>query len=53
MIYTISMDTTKSKMKKKILSDSNFDKIWSIDDFKKFPRINVLKAFSDLVKDGV
>lgn len=47
------MDTTKSKMKKKILSDSNFDKIWSIDDFKKFPRMDVLKAFSDLVKEGI
>ena len=47
------MDTTKSKMKKKILSDSNYDKIWSIDDFKEFPRMDVLKAFSDLVKDGV
>ena len=53
MIYTVNMDTTKSKMKKKILSDSNFDKIWSIDDFKKSPRMDVLKAFSDLVKDGV
>ena len=31
MSYTINMDTTKSKMKKKILSDSNFDKIWSVD----------------------
>ena len=47
------MDTTKSKMKKKILSDSNYDKIWSIDDFKEFPRMDVIKAFSDLVKDGV
>ena len=53
MIYTVNMDTTKSKMKKKILSDSNFDKIWSIDDFKKFPRMDVLKAFSDLVKEGI
>lgn len=53
MVYTINMDTTKSKMKKKILSDSNFDRIWSIDDFKNFPRMNVLKAFSDLVKEGV
>lgn len=53
MIYTKNMDTTKSKMKKKILSESNFDKIWSADDFKNFPRTDVLKAFSDLVKEGV
>lgn len=53
MVYTINMDTTKSKMKKKILSDSNFDKIWSIDDFKNFPRKDVLKAYSDFIKEGV
>lgn len=53
MVYTENMDTTKSKMKKKILSDSNFDKIWSVDDFKNFPRMDVLKAFSDFSKEGV
>jgi hypothetical protein len=53
MIYTKNMDTTKSKMKKKILANSDFDKIWSIDDFKNFPRSNVLKAYSDFVKEGV
>ncbi len=53
IVYTKNMDTTKSKMKKKILSDSNFDKIWSIDDFKNFPRMDVLKALSDFVKEGV
>lgn len=53
MVYTINMDTTKSKMKKKILSNSNFDKIWSIDDFRNFPRKDVLKAYSDFIKEGV
>lgn len=47
------METTKAKMKKKILSDSNFDKIWSVDDFRNFPRMDVLKAFSDFAKEGV
>jgi len=53
MVYTENMNTTKSKMKKKILSDSNFDKIWSVDDFRNFPRMDVLKAFSDFAKEGV
>lgn len=52
MIYTKNMETTKSKMKKHIFSESNFDKIWSIDDFKNYPRMDVSKAFSDLVKEG-
>jgi hypothetical protein len=47
------MDTTKLKMKNKILSNSNFDKIWSIEDFKNFPRMDILKAFSDFTKEGV
>ncbi len=46
------MNTTKSKIKKKIFSDSNYDKIWTINDFANFPRMNVLKAYSDLVKEG-
>lgn len=47
------MNTTKSKIRKKILSEPNFDRIWSVEDFNNLPRINVLKAFSDLVKEKI
>ncbi len=45
------MKSTKTKIKNKILAESNFDKIWSAEDFKCLPKINVSKAFSELVKD--
>lgn len=47
------MTSTKTNVAKKILSDDNYEKIWSVDDFKKFDRPNVLKAFSDLQKENV
>ena len=47
------MNTVKSKIEKKILSEPNFERIWSADDFTNLPKMNVLKAFSDLVKSGI
>ncbi len=47
------MTSTKTNVAKKILSDDNYEKIWSVEDFKKFDRLNVLKAFSKLQKENV
>lgn len=47
------MTTVKTKIKKKILSNDNFEKIWSINDFKNYPQMPVLKAFSDLYKEKI
>ena len=47
------MVSTKTNIAKKILARDDYDKIWSVDDFKKFDRMNVLKAFSELQKEKV
>ena len=46
------MDTVKTKIKKQILKETNYEKIWSVNDFKKYPQMSVLKAFSDLYKEN-
>ena len=33
------MVSTKTNISKKILSDNNYEKIWSVDDFKKIGRL--------------
>ena len=57
MCYTkirgITMASAKTNVAKKILSNDNYEKIWSVEDFKKIDRLNVLKAFSDLQKENV
>ena len=45
------MESVKAKIERKIISSKNFDKIWSIDDFKKYSRTCVAKALSDLYKE--
>jgi hypothetical protein len=47
------MISTKTNIAKKILSNGDYDKIWSVEDFRKFDRMNVLKAFSELQKEKV
>ena len=47
------MNTTKSIIKNKILSNTDYDRIWTVDDFKNLPKINVLKALSDLSKENI
>lgn len=47
------MKTVKSKIKKRILSETNYDRIWTINDFKNYSQTLVLKAFSDLYKENI
>ncbi|MDD3594030.1 MAG: DUF6088 family protein [Candidatus Gastranaerophilales bacterium] len=47
------MKSVKVRIEKKILSEENYDKIWTIVDFKNMPKLNVLKAFSTLHKTNV
>lgn len=46
------MKTVKAKIKKRILKETNYEKIWSVNDFKKYSQMSVLKAFSDLYKEN-
>lgn len=46
------MKSIKNKIEKQIFSSNNFGKVWSIEDFDKYPRLCVAKALSDLYKEG-
>lgn len=45
------MHAVKVKIRKKIMSETNYEKIWSVSDFKNLPQTSVTKAFSDLYKE--
>ena len=45
------MHAVKVKIRKKIMSETNYEKIWSVNEFKNLPQTSVTKAFSDLYKE--
>jgi len=46
------MKSIKNKIEKKIFASDNLGKVWSIENFDQYPRLNVAKALSELYKEG-